>query len=82
MLELDLLITTLDNFIDQTPYLNVVFGQKVRSQRLLQTKRSRDEDEEVQDLAVLKRIKRAAESIEKRAVRLNEAAGNLYSSMA
>ena len=49
-------------------------------QRLLQKKRSRDEDGEVQDLAVLKRIKRAAEFDEQRAV--DEAAGKIYSSMA
>ena len=42
-------------------------------------KRSPDKDREVQDLAFLKQIKRAAESVEKRAARLNEAAGNLYS---
>ena len=33
----------------------------------MQKKRSQDEDREVQDLAVLKRIKRAAKSNEKRA---------------
>ena len=43
--------------------------QERRVQRLLQKKRSRDEDGEVQDLAVLKRIKRAAEFNEKRAAR-------------
>ena len=43
------------------------------AQRLLQKKRSWDEDGEVQDLAVLKRIKRAAESNgEKRAARLKQ----------
>ena len=38
----------------------------------LQKKRSCDEDGEVQDLAVLKRIKRAVESDEKRAARLKQ----------
>ena len=42
------------------------------SQRLLQKKRSRDENREVQNLAVLKRIKRPAESNEKRAARLKQ----------
>ena len=37
-----------------------------------QKKRSRDEDREVQDLAFLKRIKRAAESDEKRAASLKQ----------
>ena len=46
--------------------------QERRVQRLLQKKRSRDEDGEVQDLAVLKRIKRAAEFYEKRAARLKQ----------
>ena len=41
-----------------------------KAQRLLQKKRSWDEEGEVQDLAVLKRIKRAAN--EKRAARLKQ----------
>ena len=45
---------------------------KRRVQHLQQKKRSRDEDGEVQDLAVLERIKRAAESNEKRAARLKQ----------
>ena len=40
--------------------------------RLLQKKRLRDEDGELQDLAVLKRIKRVTELMEKRAARLKQ----------
>ena len=43
-----------------------------RAQRLLQNNRWRDEDGEVQDLAILKRIKRATEYDGKRAARLKQ----------